>query len=344
MLEPSKPRGEGRVRVLFPPHRQQSVEMVMRHGTIYLGLTVSALFWGLTFNVAEFTVDQVPALSVAALRFAVAGAVMLGVVSIMDRQWLSRLRTNAWAFTGMALTGVVGFNVFFFFGMQSTSAINGALIMATNPLVTALIAALFLREPISHKHKIGTAISFVGVAALILSGSVERVVAVNSGDLLVIGGNVCMALYSILNKRWVKESSPLTTTAVTTMIGAVVLGALAEGLQSDGLVIVALPEKAYAAIAFMGICGSVIAYIFWSRGIRVLGVADTAIFFHLVPMFAVLGSFLFGQSVTLAQVGAGAVVICGVMISSGVLRRLMDALRPAPVPAVSTETAACGNE
>lgn len=311
----------------------------MRNGLIYLELTCSAMFWGLTFNAAKLTVGEVPAMSTAALRFGVAALLMLGMLLMMERNWISRLRENFLAFIAMAVAGVVGFNTFFFYGMQYTSPTNGALIMATNPLVTALIAAIFLREPISHNHKVGTVISFAGVAALILMGSADRLSAINLGDLLVIGGNVSMALYAIFNKRLIKNSSPLLTTSVTTIMGAAILWTVAESIN-PGATLAVLSWQAYAAILFMGICGSVLAYIFWNRGIRAIGVADTAIFFHLVPVFAVLGSFLFGQEVTLPQVGAGAVVIFGVMISSGALKKILGAFRSAPVAEPASEAAA----
>ncbi|MDA8231333.1 MAG: DMT family transporter [Magnetospirillum sp.] len=311
----------------------------MRNGLIYLELTCSALFWGLTFNAAKLTVGAVPPMTTAALRFLVAAGLMLVLLLSMERNWGPRVRRNWLAFLAMAVAGVVGFNTFFFFGMQYTSPTNGALIMATNPLVTALIAALFLGEPISHNHKVGTAISFVGVAILILSGASHRLSQVNIGDLLVIGGNVSMALYSVLNKRFVKESSPLITTAATTIAGAVILWSVARTMDPPTAV-TALPWQTYAAILFMGAFGSVLAYIFWNRGIRAIGVADTAIFFHLVPVFTVLGSFVLGQTVTLTQIGAGMVVIFGVMISSGALKKLLTAIAPRPVAAPAEITPA----
>lgn len=302
----------------------------MRNGLIYLELTFSALFWGFTFNAAKLTVDLLPPMSTAALRFIIAAALMVVLLVVMERGWWLRTRHNLLAFLAMAVAGVVGFNTFFFFGMQYTSPTNGALIMATNPLVTALIAGIFLREPISHNHKVGTIISFIGVAVLILVGSPDRLARINIGDVLVIGGNVSMALYSIFNKRFVKDSTPLTTTAITTIFGSVILYFMAEALE-PGEMRLDLPWQAWAALFFMGACGSVLAYVFWNRGIRAIGVADTAIFFHLVPVFAVLGSFVLGQTVTLMQVAAGVVVIFGVMISSGALKKIVGGLRPAPL-------------
>ena len=301
----------------------------MRHFMIYLELTASAMFWGLTFNAAHLTVDYLPPMTTAALRFGIAGVLMALILLTVQSGWVGPLRRNILPFMAMAVVGVVGFNTFFFFGMQYTSPTNGALIMATNPLVTALIARVFLKEPISANHKVGTTISFIGVAALIMFGTSGGLARANIGDLLVIGGNVSMALYGIFNKRWVKDSTPLVTTGITTIMGAAILFAFA-GFLEPGAMTLDLSATVWAALLFMGACGSVLAYIFWNRGIRAIGVADTSLFFHLVPVFAVLGSFAFGQTVTLAQILAGIVVITGVMISSGTLKKILVALRPVP--------------
>jgi drug/metabolite transporter (DMT)-like permease len=294
----------------------------MRHCLIYIELTFSALFWGFTFNAAHLTVSELPPMTTASLRFGIAALCMIVILLTASKNRVSALTKNFRAFLAMAVAGVVGFNTFFFFGMQYTSPANGALIMATNPLVAALIARIFLGEPISKDHKLGTSISFTGVVALIMLGSKGALEHINGGDLLIIGGNVSMALYGIINKRFVKDSTPLTTTAITTIMGAVILFALAEWLE-PGAMTFRLSTTVWAALLFMGICGSVLAYIFWNRGFREIGVADTSLFFHLVPVFAVLGSFILGQSVTWMQIFAGVVVITGVMISSGALKKLL---------------------
>lgn len=294
----------------------------MRHFLIYIELTFSALFWGFTFNAAHLTVSSLPPMTTAGLRFVIAAVCMVIILLTTQKGWLITLTKNFWAFLAMAVAGVVGFNAFFFFGMQYTSPTNGALIMATNPLVAALIARIFLGEPISKDHKLGTSISFIGVVALIMLGSKGALESINVGDLLIIGGNVSMALYGIINKRFVRESTPLSTTGITTIMGAVILLGFAEWLE-PGAMTFKLSTTVWAAVLFMSIGGSVLAYIFWNRGFREIGVADTSLFFHLVPVFAVLGSFILGQSVNWLQIFAGAVVITGVMISSGAIKKLL---------------------
>ncbi|MDN3260904.1 DMT family transporter [Streptomyces sp. CSDS2] len=290
----------------------------MSRKVIYLMLTLSALFWGATFNLVNYTVRHVTPPTGAALRYSIAAVAVLAVLAARRRTALRALRGSWRPLLAMSLIGVVLFNVLFFFGMRHTSPTNGALIQATNPLITALIAGVCYGERISRGHKIGTLVSFAGVAVLILGGSVRRLEPPNIGDLLCVGATTCLALYSILGGRYIKDSTPVVTTGLTTLMGCAGLWAVAwqsEPRPAPG-VLAALPAGVWAALAFVGLLATVLAYVFWNYGVSHIGVADTTVFFHLVPVFTVLASLALGQPVTLLQIGAGLVVILGVFVSS----------------------------
>lgn len=298
---------------------------VTRNRSIYPLLTLSAFFWGATFNFAKYSVHYLSAPASAALRFTLAAVLTAVILIPQASKVVSVVKQNAGAFTVLALLGVFGFNTFFFLGMRFTSPTNGSLIQATNPLVTALVAGVFYKEKISGNHKVGTTISFCGVAALILLGSVQRLQAPNIGDICCLVANICFAFYAVLQKRHVKNSTPLITTGMTNIIGFVPLWVVAVAVapRPTPSVLAHLPWQVYGALVFMGALGSVLAYVFWNQGIVRLGVADTAVFFHLVPVFTVLVSFVLGQQVTWLQVVAGLVVMSGVVISSGQHHRFL---------------------
>lgn len=303
--------------------------------SVYPLLTLSAFFWGVTFNLAKYTVGYLTPAAGAALRFTLAAVIIAIILAPQFPKVVDAAKRNLGIFAVVALLGVFGFNTFFFLGVHFTSATNGALIQATNPLVTALVAAVLFKEKVSGNHKVGTTISFIGVAALILTGSVQRLEAPNVGDIFFLIANICFALYAVLQKRYVKDSTPLITTGVTTVMGFIPMWIVAAMVapQPTPSVLADLPWQVYGALFFMGALGSVLAYIFWNRGIRLIGVADTAVFFHLVPVFTVLGSFALGQEVTWLQVIAGIVVMSGVLVATGTHRRMLARFRPAPVAA-----------
>ena len=188
--------------------------------------------------------------------------------------------------------------------------------MATNPLVTMLMAALILKDPIRTNQRIGMIFSFLGVAIVISHGFLNMLLhfKISVGDLIILGANLCWALYSVLSRRYVKKSTPLMTTAMTMSIGALILLAF-SGSSLASFELLNQNWQVYAALIYMALFGSVLAYLFWNYGIAQLGAGPISIFFNLVPVFTVVISIVAGQSISLLQIIGGMVVIFGVLIS-----------------------------
>ena len=309
----------------------------MQRFLVYILCACSALFWGVTFNVGKITVGYIPPLTTAALRIVIAGIFMLGVVALTEKDTLAMLKRNLRMYVVLGLVGVVGFNALFFIGLRFTSPLNGALIMATNPLVTALLAGLIFHQSINRTHKIGTTISFVGVVIVLCGGSLHRLITLNFsiGDLLIILADICLALYGVLGRHYLKASTPIMTTAISTTIAALVLPVVALVVE-PGTTLAGYPPVAWWSLAFMALLGSGLAYVFWNYGIREIGASNTSAFFHLVPVFTVLASLPLGQTVTALQIVGGIIVVTGVTFATGVLHA------PAPRRVADAEPAVAG--
>jgi drug/metabolite transporter (DMT)-like permease len=292
--------------------------MKTQHNPIfYLFPLLTTFFWGTTFNVSVIAVQHFSPSMTAAIRFIIAGVVLLPILIYQGKVY-GIFKQNWRVHILMALTGVVGFNLFFFMGMRYTTPLNGALIMATNPLVTAFISSLFTKEVIDAKHKIGTTISFIGVIVLLLSGS-GKLGHINIGNFFILGSCVSLALYGVLGKRYQKNSTPIITTGITTLIGAIVLCVIAFSMEPLPSV-TGIPLPVGLSLLFMGAFGSALAYVFWNYSFKHIGVANTSLFFHFVPVFTVLVSFLFHQTITILQIAAGVIVMLGVLIATGAIR------------------------
>ncbi len=108
-----------------------------------------AVFWGANFNLAKPVVAALGPFISGASRYLIAAAIMLAITFAKHE----RLRLAHWKiYLVLGIVGVFGFNVFFFLGMQSTSAVNGALIMALNPLLTAIIGYFVLKDRPSNRQ------------------------------------------------------------------------------------------------------------------------------------------------------------------------------------------------
>jgi drug/metabolite transporter (DMT)-like permease len=288
---------------------------------LYLLVTTSAFFWGANFVLAGPILADLPPLWAAALRFLAGAGLMLAVARWQGEDLWRLARRHGWVYLLLGLVGIAAFNVLFFHAMKTTSADNGALIMATNPLLTTLLAAVSLGERASARHLSALPVALAGVAVVISHGDLSRLsgLQIAEGDLLMLAANLTWALFNVLTRRLMPQGSPVANTALMMAAGAAILVAAALA----GSAPFALPgTRAALALAVMAVGGTVLAYLFWGMGIRRLGAGRTSLFLNLVPVFAMLLGGVLGDPPTAAQIAGGLLVLAGVMLA------MMPARRP----------------
>ncbi len=293
----------------------------MGNATVYLLVSATALFWGANFVLAGPVLSDLPPLWAAAVRFLLGATLMLTLALVRREDLFGLLRRHALVYLMLGTVGIAAFNLLFFYALQTTSANNGALVMAINPLLTTLLAAAFLGEKATLRHMLALPVALAGVAVVISHGELGRVASLtfSHGDLLMLMATFSWAAYNVLTRRYMPQGSPIAHTSWIMTAGALVL--LAAALVSDSH-IHALGAKASIAMTFMVIAGTVLAYLFWGLGIARLGAGRTAIFINLVPVFAMLTGVFIGDVPTGAQLIGGLLVLGGVVISMLPPRRL----------------------
>jgi len=295
--------------------------------TVYLLVSATALFWGANFVLAGPVLADLPPLWAAAVRFLLGAGLMLAIAAVRREELFGLLRRHARVYLLLGTVGIAAFNLLFFYALRSTSANSASLIMGINPLLTALLAAAFLGEKITPRHMLALPVALSGVAIVISNGDMGKLASLSfsRGDLLMLAATVSWAMYNVLTRRYMPQGSPIAHTSWIMAAGAAVLlvFALISDSQFHGLGV-----KASGAMAVMVVGGTVLAYLFWGAGIARLGAARTAIFINLVPVFAMLTGAFFGALPTKAQLGGGALVLGGVVISMLPRRRPAGASQP----------------
>lgn len=289
--------------------------------TVYLLVTISAFFWGANFVLAGPILADLPPLWAAAMRFLLGAALMFIIAGARKEKMLGLLKRHAPIYLLLGVVGITGFNLFFFYALQSTSANSAALIMATNPLLTALLAIGLLGERITVRHLVALPVALIGVAVVISQGDMNKLASLSfaHGDLLMLAANLSWAMYNVLVRRYMPQGSSIVNTSWIMAAGAILLVSVALG---SGTHVGALDAKASIAMLVMVVGGTVLAYLFWSVGIARLGAARTSIFLNFVPVFAMLVGALLGSFPTSAQIFGGVLVLGGVTISMFPQRRM----------------------
>ena len=284
-------------------------------------LVLMALIWGVNFSVVKIGTQGVPPLAFNGARVALA-AVVLMVVALMARApWPSRRET--FALLGLGLLGNGLYQVFFIEGIARTRAGSAALVLAASPAFIAIIGRLFGVERVSARGWGGIGLQIAGMACVVVGGAAAAADATAAGgspmlgNLLMLGGTLCWALFTVMLKRYTHEVHPLQLSAITMAGGALpLLVVAAPAIRSVEWG--AVGGTTWAAVLYSGIAALVIAYLIWYRGVRVIGPTRTSMFGNLQPIIALLVAWAWPslREVPTAWQGIGALaIVSGLLLS-----------------------------
>lgn len=287
----------------------------------YFYLVLTAFFWAAVFHLGKYAVAFVSPLSVAAWRFLLAGAVLAGYLYLQKGWDTQAVRRNLWPILAMGVIGVFGFNAALFFGLQHTSSVNAALIMAFYPAMTAVLSALLGGEKIQPRQMLGFVISLTGVAVIVSHGSLHDLLALSfsTGDLLMFLACACFAAYGVIPKRFINNVPSLLLTTSTIVVGALMMTITADVVADDLFVMPSVPVA--VAVVAMALFGSVLAFLWWNQGVARIGATRAAIFINLVPVFTTLIGVALGQPLSVAQLAGAALVIAGVITTMTIAKQ-----------------------
>lgn len=264
---------------------------------IYFWMLLVPLFWGGAFVAAEHVITEIPPVTAATFRFGTAGILLLIYVLWKKKFDLEAFKKQWKAILAMAVTGILGYNLFFFIALDITSAINGSLIVATTPVFITLGAVLCLGEVWNKQLSFGLFLSLVGVIVVISRGSVSTFLSLefNAGDLLFIGGLLCWVAHGLFGKVVMRDVTPVVATTLTTLIGSFFLGIVSLFEKGWGDVF-QMSTQAWGEMIFMIVCSSVIGFLLWNHGIKQIGASKSSIYMNLVPINTAWIAVLFYNS------------------------------------------------
>ena len=293
--------------------------MLKNRFLVLIAVILATFFWGSNFNAGSSVVAEASPFVVATERFTIATIIIMIFMVLKDKNNIVALQKNWIAFIALGLLGITGFNLAFFIGLKTTSAINGALIMATSPITTALLAAMIDKHKITVVQSVGMLTSLLGVVIVVSNGSINNLVSLNfsSGDLIIMLGNLAWATYTVGSRKYISNSTPLQTTTYTMLFGTI--GIVLFTFYNNNLLISLnnITIKNHLLLVYMAVCGSVLAYLFWNLGIKEIGAANTAVFFNLVPVFTMILSLCSGLQPNPLHISGALIVICGVILATG---------------------------
>ena len=299
----------------FPPASPETAALV------YIKLVFVALFWGGTFIAGRILAQAVPALTAASGRFAVAVALLLLLAWKLEGG-LPRLSKSQLATTAaLGFFGIFLYNLCFLAALARMPAGRTALFVALNPIVTALAAALLLRERLGGLKWVGIALAFGGTAIVITRGDPAGALhdirqSVGAGELLMFCAISSWAAYTLIGRVALRGLTPIAATTYASLWG---LGFLLSGaaFEFSSVKWAGFGWRVWASIAYLGVFGTVLGFVWYYEGVKAIGPSRTAVFNNLVPVFGIaLAALLLDEPVLVSMLVGGALAIIGVFLTN----------------------------
>ena len=283
----------------------------------YLLLSLTSLFWAGNIVLARHVAGHVPPLTLSCIRWIGTFLILLPFAwPHLKRDW-PVLRAHLPMMLFLSLVGFAYNNAISYWALQYTEALNALLIQSAGPLFVALWSLALFGIRLTGAQLAGITISLAGVLTIILRGDWSALASIsfNRGDLMFASSLVSFGLYSALIPRR-PVTHALSLISFTTCCDALMLVPFAIWEFSTGATL-KFDLVSIATLGYAVIFPSTLAYLFFNRGLALIGPNRAAPFFHLVPVFgSAMAILLLGEQLRLFHLAGYALVLAGVVTAS----------------------------
>jgi drug/metabolite transporter (DMT)-like permease len=260
----------------------------------YLLLTLTVLFWSGNFVLGRGIRELIPPVSLNYWRWV--GALMI----LIPFSWRAVRRQRVLLLTHwkllalLALPSITIFNTFIYTALQTTTAINTALVNAMIPIFISVIAWVAFKERLTLRQAAGVCISLAGLVFIVTRGNYAalKMLTLSSGDFWTLGASLSWAIYSVMLRKRPAGMDPIAFLTAIIIIGLLyALPFYVWEVWHKGAFKMTIPSL--AALGYVALFPSVLSYTFWNSGVVKVGANRAGIFIHLMPVFSVVLAILF---------------------------------------------------
>jgi drug/metabolite transporter (DMT)-like permease len=280
------------------------------------GVLAVMAFWAANFIVVKAANEQIPPVTFAFLRFGIAAVTLLIGLRWREGSWAPpRPRADALAIMALGGLGFGVYQILWSIALQEIPAGDSALLIATTPVITALLAVVSGADVLTRTKLLGSLVSFAGVAVVIAAGHGLSLGSALIADGMTLVSATCWSIYTAFGATVLRRHSPLRTTAWAMVGGSLVL-LIPAAWQGIGVDWAAVRLDAWAGLAFSAFIPAGVANVVVFSAIKLLGPTRITAFQFLVPFMAVLmGAAFLAEPVRVDQLLGGLVIVLGVAIA-----------------------------
>jgi drug/metabolite transporter (DMT)-like permease len=259
-------------------------------------LILANLFWAGNIVLGRGLVGVVPPITLAYWRWTGAFLVAVGFAWSPLRDDLPILRRHWRMMLLLSATGIATYNTMSYIGLTGTTALNVLLLQSAGPLIIIVWAFALFGELPTPRQTGGVLLSLIGVAVIAAHGSLVDLLhlQVNAGDVWILAAMLIYGIYAAVFRRR-PAVHPMSFLVATMGIGSLMILPFYLWEVAQGGRIISTPS-AWLALVYIAVFPSFIAYLFFNRGIELIGATLASQSWHLMPVFgSILAVLLLGE-------------------------------------------------
>jgi drug/metabolite transporter (DMT)-like permease len=276
----------------------------------YLILLFCVFIWAGNYLARQFLLKEFSPFFLSAFSLTVI-SIFLCSLAFFTKSFVRLHRKEVLLFCCAGLIGLVANQLFLFTGLKYSTATNASLIFSLSPLITAALAAIFLKEKITRRMIIGSLVAIIGLYFVL---SVKGKFVFSFGDILLLGGTFTFSCNLIFVRKLSRRLSPIIITTYSFLISAIFFDPFISSTNIDWN-----HSLSFWAFAVMSVLiGQGITTLMWNKAMNDVGAAKSAIVLNLQPLMTMFLDFLIYHNTLTWQKMSGAVIVFGGILLSTV--------------------------
>ncbi|EJN58166.1 DMT family transporter [Halogranum rubrum] len=289
----------------------KALSNLTKHRNTLLFVTL-AFVWGTSFMAIKSGLAELPPVLFAALRYDIAGVLLLALAVVRTAHWRPRGR-DEWTLVGVGGLLVIGLHFgLLFTGQQYVTSATGAIVLSTTPMLTPLFAWFLLPdERIGLPGMLGVLLGLAGVV-VVANPDPSALGGQFVGVALMFLSAVSFAFGAVLTDRLPAKLPLATTQAWTMLLGAGLLHVLHVALGEPSIATVRWSPDVLLSLAYLAVAAGAGGFLIYFHLLDELGPVEISLVNYAVPVFAALAGWaLLSESITATTVGGFALIFGG---------------------------------
>lgn len=295
----------------------------------YLLLALAAIFWGGNYVAGHVLVSHINPYALSIARWGLTTLLMFSLYwKVIRAEW--HFLSEKWLLNTLyAFLGQVCFPLTLYIGLQYTSSLNAAIYISTTPCIVLLINFFLFKETITLRNIVGVIVSTLGVIYLSYCNTSEGLAfsSFGIGDLLTIVSALSWAFYCALLRLKDKRVTQTAFVGFCSLIGTLILIPIYIGYllftQDTAFFVQDFSFTVLFGIVYLVLFPSWLAYVFWNKGVSMIGTTRSEIFTHVIPLSGgLLSIVLLGEKMHLYHLISLILIVLGIICCSGTNKKM----------------------